>query len=329
MSGDVLIVIPTLNEAQHVSGVITSLMPFVRRRGARVVVADGGSNDGTCQIVTGIAAAEPAVTLMPNPARLQSAGINRAVATHADGATWLIRIDAHAAYPADFCDVLLAEAEAHDADSVVVGMEAVGEGAWQMAVAAAQNSRFGNGGAAHRVAPVGRFVDHGHHALMRIAAFEAAGGYDEAFSHNEDAELDVRLRANGARIWLTAQTRLSYFPRRTPSALIRQYFRFGRGRAQNILKHHARPGFRQMIVIALAPALALVVLAPLNGLFAVPFLVWVGACLVAGGLIAGASGDPRGLLAGFAAGAMHAAWSAGFWARLLAGLRPSAREIAP
>lgn len=152
---------------------------------------------------------------------------------------------------------------------------------------------------------------------MRLSLFRAVGGYDPAFSHNEDAELDIRLRAAGGQIWLTAATRLAYFPRRSPGALVRQYFRFGRGRAQNILKHKSLPGPRQMIVIALAPALALAVLAPLAWIFALPMLVWLIACLVAGGMIAKGTGDARSLLAGFAAGAMHAAWSAGFWARLV------------
>lgn len=315
--GKVLIVIPTLNEAAHIDAVIETLLPFAQRSTARIVVADGGSTDGTQGLVAARTALGQAVTLIHNPARLQSAGINLAVERFGTDAGWLIRVDAHAAYPDDFCDVLLAEAARSGADCVVVGMQAVGQGLWQSAVAAAQNSRFGNGGAAHRIAPVGRFVDHGHHALMRLELFRAVGGYDETFSHNEDAELDLRLRAAGARIWLTSATQLAYFPRRSPGALVRQYFRFGRGRAQNILKHRVRPGLRQLIVIALAPALALGLLAPLHWVLAVPLMVWVAACLVAGAVIARATGDARSLLAGLAAGTMHAAWSAGFWARLL------------
>jgi succinoglycan biosynthesis protein ExoA len=313
----VLIVIPTLNEAAHIGAVIDGLLPFATRSGARIVVADGGSTDGTQDIV----AIRPSVTLLHNPARLQAAAVNLAVERFGGDADWLIRIDAHAEYPADFCDVLLDEAALTGADSVVVGMNAVGQGVWQAAIAAAQNSRFGNGGAAHRMAPVGRFVDHGHHALMRIATFRAVGGYDPAFSHNEDAELDRRLRAAGARIWLTAATRITYFPRRSLGALVRQYFRFGRGRAQNILKHRSRPGLRQMVVIALAPALALAVLTPLHGVFAIPLLIWALACMAAGMMIARVTGDLRGLLAGVAAGMMHAAWSAGFWSRLAGGMR--------
>src|SRR5690606_34917101 len=128
-----------------------------------------------------------------------------------NGAEWLLRLDAHSAYPADYGDLLLAEARRMEADSVVVSMHAEGDGFLQRVIAEAQNSRIGNGGSAHRLAGQGAWVEHGHHALMRIRAFRAVGGYDESFSHNEDAELDRRLIAAGHRIWLTGRTRLIYF----------------------------------------------------------------------------------------------------------------------
>ena len=76
-------------------------------------------------------------------------------------------------------------------------MRTKGTGLFQKATALAQNSRLGNGGSQHREGGAGRWTDHGHHALMRLDAFRAVGGYDETFSHNEDAELDYRLAAGG------------------------------------------------------------------------------------------------------------------------------------
>ena len=320
----VLVVIPTLNEAAHVAGVIEGLLPFARRRGARIVVADGGSTDGTPDIVARIAEAAPEVVLMHNPGRRQAAGVNLAVARHGAEAAWLIRVDAHSAYPSDYGDVLLAEAARTGADSVVVAMRAVGQGRLHRVIATAQNSRLGNGGAAHRTAPEGRWVDHGHHALMRLPAFRAVGGYDEAFSHNEDAELDHRLRAAGFRIWLTAATAVDYVPRRTMGALLGQYFAFGRGRARNVLKHRAGLRPRQAAVAGLAPGLALAALAPLHPAFALPFAGWTAACLAGGAALALARREPEAILAGPVAGAMHAAWSAGFWAEALAAARRGA-----
>lgn len=315
-----LVVIPTLNEAAHIGALLDQLDAFAEREAAAghnsiVVVTDGGSTDGTLAIVRSHpAAAAGRVVLIDNPDRIQSAGINRAVDRHGDGRTWLIRIDAHARYPDNYCDVLIAEAEATRAPSVVVAMCAVGDGQPQAAIALAQNSPIGNGGASHRTGAGGRQVDHGHHALMRLDAFRSVGGYDPSFAHNEDAELDLRLAAQGCEIWQTARTHIDYIPRASFRALARQYARFGAGRAATVCKHRIRPRLRQMIVIVLAPLVSLAALTPVWAGFAVPALVWVVTCLIAGQIVArGRAGVRTGVLTGIAAGVMHLAWSAGFW----------------
>ena len=117
------------------------------------------------------------------------------------------------------------------ADSVVVPMDAVGVGCFQRAVAWVVDTPLGSGGSAHRGGKRSGFVDHGHHAAFKAARFRELGGYDEAFSHNEDAEFDRRLADAGGRIWLDADIRIGYFPRATPGALWRQYWNYGRARA--------------------------------------------------------------------------------------------------
>ena len=321
----VLIVVPTLNEAAHIGDVIDDLVPFLQRRltaGAptRLVVADGGSVDGTEDIVQARIEALPAfdIHLLPNPGRLQSAALNLAVATHGTAMGWLVRLDAHARYPSNYIDTLLDDAIAHGADSVVVPMNAVGDTALQRMIALTQNTRLGNGGSAHRIGGEGRFVDHGHHALMRLDAFRTVGGYDTAFSHNEDAELDLRLAKAGGRIWLTAQTELDYIPRASLGALARQYFNFGRGRARTVLKHRQKPRLRQIAMIGVAPAVAMTALAPVLALFAAPALIWLAACLLAALVLALSQQKIPALLSGVIAAVMHLAWSAGFWRQVFA-----------
>ena len=308
-----LIVIPTLNEARHIAQVLSAIEPFAVSQDACVVVADGGSTDATCSIVRETAADAPWLHLIDNPGRYQSAAVNLAVETFGDTAEWLIRMDAHSSYPPDFCATLIREAETTDAASVVVTMYAKGNSTFQQIAAAAQNSRFGNGASAHRNRTEGAWVDHGHHALMRLDAFRAIGGYDPSFTHNEDAEFDYRLALAGYRIWLSARTEIEYFPRNSLRGVMRQYFLFGRGRARNLAKHQARPARRQKIVAALAPALALALLSPLNWIFDVPLLAWVAACVVAGLMIARDLRQPRCVFAGPVAGLMQLAWSAGYW----------------
>ncbi|TIW08371.1 MAG: glycosyltransferase family 2 protein, partial [Mesorhizobium sp.] len=253
----ILIVIPCLNEAAHIGGLLDRLRPAAARLDGRIVVVDGGSSDGTQAIVEKIVAKDPRVILLANPKRLQSAAINLAVATLGEGADYLIRIDAHGGYPDDYCDRLVEEALATGADSVVVSMLTAGTGAVQKAVAAAQNSKLGTGGSKHRHMSEGEWVDHGHHALMRIAAFSHAGGYDESFSHNEDAELDYRLRQAGYRIWMSGRTHMVYYPRSSLKSLYLQYLGYGRGRARNVLKHRMVPKVRQMVPLLVAPVVLL------------------------------------------------------------------------
>ena len=273
----ILVVIPCLNEEKHLEQLVRELVANTRELDLRVVIVDGRSADKTAEIAQRLAAENPRVLYLFNIKRIQSAAINLAIAKFGDTADYLIRLDAHAVYPADFCSVLLSEEQATGAASVVVPMNTIGREPFQRAVAAAQNSKLGNGGSAHRnVTGPGRFVDHGHHALMRIDAFRAVGGYDETFSHNEDAELDIRLQQAGHKVWLTGKTALDYIPRSTPTSLFIQYMHFGQGRARNILKHALRPKLRQMLPAAVLPAAILFLLSPLVSIAALPLLIWAG-----------------------------------------------------
>ncbi|HVI33300.1 glycosyltransferase family 2 protein [Phenylobacterium sp.] len=311
-----LIVIPCLNEEAVIRQVIQQVLSDEGLVDPLVLVADGGSTDRSRQIVAEIAAVDPRVRLLANPARLQSAGMNLAARVMGGDRPWLVRVDAHADYPKNYASTLIAEARRTGADSVVVSMDTRGEGFFQRAVAVAQNSVLGTGGSAHRLASEGQWVDHGHHALFSLDAYQAVGGYDESFSHNEDAELDLRLAGHGGRIWLTDKVRIGYYPRSTPGALWKQYFSYGKGRARTVLKHYTPLKIRQTLPLAVAPAVASAALAPFFWAFAIPAVMWMLAALSFGVLLGVRKREAAAFLSGPAAMIMHLAWSAGFWAQL-------------
>ncbi len=317
LAGRCMVVIPCLNEVDHIGDLIDQLLDPAERLDMKIVVADGGSTDGTRATVREIAASEPRVIFLDNPRRLQAAAVNLAVAELGHDVDYLIRIDAHGGYPDDYCDRLLEEAAATGADSVVVSMATMGFGPFQKATAAAQNSKLGNGGSPHREGVPGHWTDHGHHALMRVAAFRAVGGYDEEFSHNEDAELDHRLNAAGYRIWMTDKTFMIYYPRATAGALFRQYLGYGRGRARNVIKHGTPLKPRQAIPLAILPVVAGTSLAVLSPTALLPAALWAAACLGYGAWMAVGQRNPYGPLAGVSAMVMHLAWSTGFWLEYL------------
>jgi succinoglycan biosynthesis protein ExoA len=154
--GRVLIVIPTLNEIAHIGPLLEQLLGEAAALGGHIVVVDGGSTDGTVAAAKAVAHSHPAVTVLHNPWRIQSAAMNLAVERFGDGCPYVIRVDAHGGYPADYCTRLIEEAEAMQADAVVVPMTTIGTGLFQRAVATAQNAVIGTGGSSHparRIAP--------------------------------------------------------------------------------------------------------------------------------------------------------------------------------
>lgn len=315
-----LVVIPCLNEEAHIADLLDRLCADPSAGHARIVVADGGSTDRGADIVRARAVKDARIVLLQNPKRLQSAGVNLAVEQYSAGAEVLIRVDAHAAYPEFFLTHLLDAYRESGADSVTVAMHAVAhaKSCFQRAAACAQNSVLGAGGSPHRKGGRRLWVEHGHHALFKISSFCAIGGYDESFSHNEDAEFDIRLTANGGKILLAADILIDYFPRTKARGLATQYFKFGQGRARTARKHRTPLKLRQLAPIAVAPAILAAMLAPFSLWWALPTAIWLSICGLYGVFLGLRARSPCACGSGLAAAIMHAAWSVGFLAQLTA-----------
>ena len=320
----VLVAIPTLDEERHVEACVRSLMePAAEMAGVRIVVADGGSRDRTRAVVAALAARFPNLALVDNPDRLQSAAVNRIVAAWARAEDEiLVRCDAHSIYPPryvlDVADSLLAR----DAAALATVMDARGETCFGRAAAWIADTRLGSGGSAHRGGGRSGYVDHGHHAGIRLAWFRRLGGYDPTFRHNEDAEFDARLRAAGGRIWLDAGIRLAYTVRPGLLPLCRQAWRYGRGRARTLRRHRSRPRVRQLLPPAVFLALvAGLAVAPVTALGLVPLAAYAALLVAASAAGAAALRSPCGLWAGPALAATHLPWAAGLLYGLVSGER--------
>ncbi|ESQ81584.1 hypothetical protein AEAC466_21130 [Asticcacaulis sp. AC466] len=313
----VLLVIPTLNEADHIGGLIERFCGGEKAYVDLVVVADGGSDDSTVSIVQSLMETYPSLRLLHNEKRLQSAAVNLAAAVYGEDYRFMVRIDAHAGYPRHYVKNLVEAVARSSAQSIVVPMTTAGQHCFQTGVAAAQNSVLGTGGSAHRHAGKSLFVDHGHHALFDLVWFQKIGGYDETFSHNEDAEFDTRLRLLGGKIWLDGHNGITYFPRRDPVSLFKQYYNYGRGRARTVAKHELPLKLRQLGPVCILPAVLFAGLTPLVWWACIPMVLWVVACLGFGSYIGFRQKRACAWFAGPAAMVMHFAWSAGFLAQRL------------
>ncbi|MBV8096359.1 MAG: glycosyltransferase family 2 protein [Acetobacteraceae bacterium] len=325
----VTIAVPVLNEEHYIGSCLQSLLLQAPSRGCEILVLDGGSTDRTIKIVSAIAAMYPCIRIVNNPKRLQSAAINLAARIAAPQSTVIMRADAHSLYPPNFFQDCIAALTSTRATSVVVPMRTFGRNGFQRAAAAAQNSRLGNGGSPLRIPGRSGFVETGHHAALDHQFFIAVGGYNDAFTPNEDAEHDLRAVRAGGRIWMCAEATITYFPRRDPTSLARQYFRYGTARARTLFAHRARPKLRQLApLFILAGCASGVVLAPVSPASALVPLFYASTCLSWGAVAAVRQHDMLLLAMGPAAMIMHLSWAAGFvWTCIAPGkirrLRPT------
>lgn len=317
-STNVLVVIPTFNEERHIEACIRSLMGQ-GEKAFQMVVADGMSQDRTVEIVRNLQPDFPSLRLIENPKRLQSAAVNLAAEQFADFENGvLVRCDAHSLYPPNFIHDVVSSLVEEGASSLVIPMDAVGHTCFEKANAWIVDTPLGSGGAAHRGGGVSGYIDHGHHAGFDISWFRKVGGYDESFSHNEDAEYDHRLALAGGTVFLDADIRIGYVPRGSLSSLSRQYFNYGKGRARTCLKHRKMLKLRQLLPIILVFVLSLgVPFSLVHWIFALPIVLY-GMILVL--VSAGISLKKRsacGIWSGPVLASMHIGWGAGFIVQVL------------
>lgn len=241
----VTIALPCLNEEADVEACLLGArtQDYPRDR-VEIMVADGGSTDGTRAIVRRIAAEDPRVSLVENPGRLQSAGMNEIIRRSRGDV--IVRMDVHAEYARDYVRRSVEVLERTGADNVGGAARARGRTPFQRALCAALSSPLGVGGSKYRSACNEGFVESVWNGAFRRSVFERAGLYDPRAITNEDAELNQRIHDAGGRVYLSREVVVHYFPRDGARKLAVQYFKYGRGRARTLLKHRRLPSLRSI-----------------------------------------------------------------------------------
>lgn len=240
--------LPTLQERAYIEGCLESLEAQDDERIREILVVDGGSTDGTRDIVEGWGGR---VRLVDNPRVTAAAAMN--IGIEAAQGPVIMRADAHTTYATDYCrrsvDTLLATGAA------VVGgpMRPVGDTPFGEAVSAVTTSPLGIGPGRFHYADEPSEVETVYLGTFFKKTVVAAGGYDE---HDlqwaaEDQELNYRIRKLGGRIWLDPSIRSTYTPRSTPRALLRQYHNYGLCKASTLKKHRTLPYWRPLVPAAM------------------------------------------------------------------------------
>ena len=260
----VSVLMPIRNEAEFVErslgSVLTQDYPNTR---LEVIVIDGMSDDETRRTIEQVVRRKallskmtlPKITILENPSKTVPTAMNIGLA-NAGGAV-IIRVDGHCEILPDYVSSCVAVLNEGEFDCVGGPILTCGESRTSKAIAAAQSSSFGVGGAFFRIgSDVAREVDTVAFGAYRRVVFERIGLFDEELIRNQDDEFNYRLRSLGGRILLSPRIRSRYYSRANIQSLCRQYYQYGVWKVRVAQKHprqmrmrHFLPGVLVMILI--------------------------------------------------------------------------------
>lgn len=237
------------NEVFH----ITSFLQSIEQQDLdgftwEVIIADGLSTDGTRELLDQYSAAHPNVIVIPNPGRIVSTGLNKAI--RAARGEIVLRLDAHTHYAPDYVRRCVETLRHTGADNVGGPARTRATCPVQQAIAAAYHSRFSTGGARFHNPGYEGWVDTVTYGCWRKETLERLGLFDENLVRNQDDELNLRLVRAGGKIWQNPEIISWYSPRSTVFGLFQQYFQYGYWKVVVIRKHRLPGSWRHVVPAA-------------------------------------------------------------------------------
>ena len=220
----VSILIPCYQERNFIRGCLESVLSFDLPESTEieVLVLDGGSTDGTREIVREISERDDRVRLVDNPGRTQSAALNLGIPM--SRGEYIMRLDAHSVYPSDYLRLCLETALRTNADNTggAVATLRRGDGYQSALVQAITTHKFGVGDSGFRTDAAEGPADTVPYGFFKRGIFERVGLFDERLLRAQDYEMNRRITHNGGKIWLNPQIRVRYYQQPDLRSFIRK-----------------------------------------------------------------------------------------------------------
>ncbi len=267
-----------LNERNNIE-VILSFFIASEPKEKELLIIDGGSTDGTREIVLEWCLKYSNIRLIENPFRYVPHALNLGIKSSTGNL--IVRIDAHTDFAQDYFLKIIETFNNTDADIVGGPTRTIADSEFQEAIAAAISNPFGIGGSKVHNEKFEGFTDHVTFGAWRRELFDEIGLFDERLIRNQDDEFHYRARNAGKKIYQNPDIKLWYHPRKSLSTFFKQYFEYGLYKPLVLLKikseaklRHFVPSFFVLYLISIPVAFLIT-----GWLF--PLLVYIFAMSVA------------------------------------------------
>ncbi len=261
----VSLIVTVRNEAKALPRLLDSILAQTRRPD-QIVIADGGSTDGTRTVLAAYANRLPLVVLDCPGANI-SQGRNAAI-TCARGPI-IVSTDAGVRLDPRWFEELVRPFDGDNPPDVVSGFFLPDpHGAFETALAATTLP------ALRDIRP-DRFLPSSRSIAFTRLAWEQVHGYPEWLDYCEDLIFDLDLRTAGCRFSFASNARVYFRPRGSLRAFYRQYYLYARGdgKANLWLKRHLLRYLTYLVALPLSVIL----------FFAFPWLallIWMAGCFI-------------------------------------------------
>jgi succinoglycan biosynthesis protein ExoA len=315
-------VVATLNERRYIGACLDSLLqqdyPADR---VDIAVVDGGSTDGTQDLVAAVSREQPRVRLFHNPKQIAAAAFNVGIQNTSGDVVSLA--GAHSCIRTDHVRRLVAAFAKSDAG--LVGGRVMAQASHKTpsaaVIARVMGSPFGVGAAKFRYGDTPGWVNTAFPGAYRRWLFDRIGYFDETLVRNQDDEFHMRARKAGFRMWYEPELVSTYFTRPSLTALGRQYFDYGRWRAATLAKHGRVASPAQLAPPALVLSLAAAAASPrrTRRLMAGAITASYSAFLIGGVTreVRRCAGPVETALVAPALATLHLSYGLGFWGGLV------------
>ncbi len=225
------VAVAVLNEEGHIQECIRSILGQSYEGDIEIIISDGGSTDGTIEIVKMMAAENENIILLHNEKGSQAAGRNIAF-KHSDS-DFVVYIDGHSYADENWLKELHAAfSKLRSGKSKIAGVGSVyypaGRHGFSNAVHAAFKSPMAGAGKSHflNAWELSR-TENAYACLYDKNILEEVGLYNENFKTAEDMELNQRLTARGYEIYVNPEAITYYYRETSLWQIMPRQFRYG------------------------------------------------------------------------------------------------------